>query len=208
MKIKSSNQTRKTLLEAAYAEIERHGFQAASLADILAHTGLTKGALYHHFPNKLALGYAVVDEIIREKIVSDWVTPLTACENPIDTLIGLLQQAGQEMGEEYAQNGCPLNNLSQEMSQVDEGFRQRISDIYTAWRRGLGRALAQGQSNGSVRTDINADVAATFIAAAIEGCIGLAKNARDVNLLFECGAGLQHYLETLRGNSNHRGNAS
>lgn len=198
MLMRNPDQTRKTLLEAAYAEIERHGFQATSLADILAHTGLTKGALYHHFPNKLALGYAVVDEVIREKIVACWVTPLTACENPIDALLGLLQKAAQEMGQECAQNGCPLNNLAQEMSQVDEGFRQRISDIYTVWRRGIGQALAQGQSNGSVRTGINADVVATFIVAAIEGCIGMAKNARDVNLLFECGAGLQHYLETLR----------
>ena len=32
------------------------------LDDVVAATGLTKGALYHHFPNKQALGYAVVDE--------------------------------------------------------------------------------------------------------------------------------------------------
>ena len=199
MKIKNPDQTRKTLLEAAYLEIQRHGFQAASLADILSHTGLTKGALYHHFPNKLALGYAVVDDAIREEIVDFWVTPLMDCENPIDCLLNILKEAGQECGKEYAQCGCPLNNLAQEMSPVDEIFRQKINHIYILWRQGISQALTKGQSNGTVRSGVNPTAAATFIVAAIEGCVGMAKNAQDVNLLFECGEGLMHYLETLRG---------
>ena len=54
--------TREKLLQAAFQEIYRSGFQAASLDNIIASAGVTKGALYHHFPSKKALGYAVVDE--------------------------------------------------------------------------------------------------------------------------------------------------
>ena len=36
--------TRQKLLQAAFAEIYRNGFQAASLTQILSETGLTKGA--------------------------------------------------------------------------------------------------------------------------------------------------------------------
>lgn len=195
---KNPDQTRKVLLDAAYLEIQRHGFQATSLSDILSHTGLTKGALYHHFPNKLALGYAVVDDIIREKIAAYWITPLTACENPIDGLMDLLQHAAQEAGQEYAQSDCLLNKLAQEMSPVDAGFRQRINNIYIDWRGAISHALAEGQCNHSVRAEINPDAAATFIVAAIEGCAGMAKNVNGINLLCECGEGLMHYLETLR----------
>jgi len=42
--------TREKILDAAFHEIHRYGFQSASLANILERTGLTKGALYHHFP--------------------------------------------------------------------------------------------------------------------------------------------------------------
>jgi len=59
----SEPDTRSKILFAAYKEIHLHGFQAASLNNILAHTGVTKGALYHHFPNKTELGYAVIDEV-------------------------------------------------------------------------------------------------------------------------------------------------
>ena len=53
--------TRQRILEASFAEIHRQGFQAASVANILTTTGLTKGALYHHFPSKKDLGLAVID---------------------------------------------------------------------------------------------------------------------------------------------------
>jgi len=57
--------TRQKLLSAAFEEIYRSGFQAASLDRILAKAGVTKGALYHHFIDKAALGYAVVDEVVK-----------------------------------------------------------------------------------------------------------------------------------------------
>jgi AcrR family transcriptional regulator len=53
--------TRERLLQAAFREIHRSGFQSASIDTILAATNVTKGALYHHFESKEALGYAASD---------------------------------------------------------------------------------------------------------------------------------------------------
>src|SRR5215472_11816939 len=78
--------TRKALLQAAFQEIYRAGFQAASLDNILSKAGVTKGALYHHFSSKQELGYAVVDELLREEILDRWVRSLEKAENPIDGL--------------------------------------------------------------------------------------------------------------------------
>ena len=60
--------TRQEILESAFQEIHRNGFQAASLTSILERTGVTKGALYHHFPNKQALGYAVLEEVVKDTV--------------------------------------------------------------------------------------------------------------------------------------------
>ncbi len=79
--------TRKSLLEAAFQEIYQSGFQAASLDNILSKAGVTKGALYHHFGSKRELGYAVVDELIRERVLDRWVRPLEHAANPIDGLL-------------------------------------------------------------------------------------------------------------------------
>jgi TetR/AcrR family transcriptional repressor of nem operon len=55
--------TRQRLLQAAFQEVYHTGFQGSDLETILDGAGVTKGALYHHFENKEALGYAVVDEV-------------------------------------------------------------------------------------------------------------------------------------------------
>ena len=78
------DETRRQILDAAYTVIHRHGFQAAGLNDILAMTGVTKGAMYHHFPGKTALGYAVVDELVKAYLEDWWLAPLDRSEESGD----------------------------------------------------------------------------------------------------------------------------
>lgn len=191
-------ETRQRLLEAAFEEIHRVGFQAASLHRILRRTGVTKGALYHHFPSKLALGYAVVDELLGPYLEQRWLTPLESATDPVEELKSLLVTNAQLMKDEDVMLGCPLNNLAQEMAPVDEGFRMRIQGLFDAWRCGISAALARAQASGHARTDLDPGQAASVILATLEGCIGLAKTAQSIDLLRECGAGLMGYLDNLK----------
>lgn len=190
--------TRRAILQAAFDRIHDKGFQAAGLAEILADTGFTKGALYHHFPNKMALGYAVVDELLKDYVESWWLTPLEDAEDPLDGLARLIQQRLSSGIPGMVRLGCPLNNLAQEMPAVDEGFRQRLENLYRMWRKGLARALRHGQQNGTVRGDIHAEEAAAFIIAALEGAFGQAKTAQSTEAFQECMGGLSRYLTSLR----------
>lgn len=190
--------TRQRLLDAALEEIHRVGFQAASLLNILRHAGVTKGALYHHFPSKQALGYAVVDELMAPDMYRLWLEPLADADDPIERFKAVLADVGGRMTEADVMLGCPLNNLAQEMAPVDEGFRQRIQALFDAWRTGIAEALARGQAAGNVRGDIDVAHAATFIVATLEGCVGLAKTSQSLALLHECGAGLTLYVDSLK----------
>ncbi len=190
--------TRQVILEAAYEEIHVHGFQGASLSKILSSTSVTKGALYHYFPTKLELGYAVVDEILADHIQQMWVKPLLDADDPITAFKNVIIQSGEEITEEDIQCGCPLNNLAQEMAPKDEGFRSRVEAVYRSWRKGIESALAKGQKNGTVDKEINVVSVATMIVASLEGCMGLAKNAQSKKVLFQCGRSIVDYLETLR----------
>src|SRR6202046_4118118 len=82
---------RELLLRAASHEIYRSGFQSASLDTILSSARVTKGALYYHFKNKEALGYAVVEEVIWPDVGGKWVQPLQRVKDPIGALIGIVQ---------------------------------------------------------------------------------------------------------------------
>lgn len=185
-------------MQAAFVEIHRNGFRAASVDQILADTGLTKGALYHHFPNKAALGYAVVDELIGGRIRSSWVDPLRSYPNPIDGLLELLPDCDCEPAAAVSETGCPLNNLAQEMSSIDDEFRRRIDAVYRGWTDAVAERLEVGQRAGCVCADVDCRQAATFFVASIQGAIGLAKNSRDPEVLQACVAGVRRYLESLR----------
>ena len=195
---RNPEQTRKNLLLAAFQEIHRNGFKRASLDSILANTGLTKGALYHHFPNKQALGYAVVEEVLGDMADQLWVRPIQGAADPITALQNQLRAAAEDPQQDLLMHGCPLNNLAQEMSGLDEGFRARLDTVFQHWRDGIARALEYGKTTGTVRADADTQQAATFIIAAVEGGIGMAKNARSQSVLRQCGSGLANYLETLR----------
>ena len=189
--------TRTRLLECAYAEIHQRGFRAASLDSILVKAGVTKGALYHHFASKQALGYAVVDELLRPFMQLYWL-PLAEAEDPIASAIAGIKKRRDRLKAQLLAYGCPFNNLAQEMSPIDEGFRVRLQGILDEWRHTLAAALERGKARGLVRNDVNTPAAAIFIISALEGLIGMGK-ASQSSALYEQGLrGLIEYLERLR----------
>lgn len=195
---RTPDRTRRAILDAAFRQIYRHGYQGTRLDDVLAATGLTKGALYHHFPNKQALGYAVVDEVIRDTVQAVWLRPLAEADDPLDQIIRSIRGMASVLGGDIVTFGCPLNNLAQEMSPLNEGFRARLDRIYQEWHQGIRDALRRAQRTGRIRGDVDCANTATFVLAAVAGCIGVAKNAQSLEQLQICGAGLIDYLETLR----------
>src|SRR5580692_6001549 len=174
--------TRQRLLQAAFREVYRYGFQSAGIDTILATTNVTKGALYYHFESKEALGYAIIEEIVAEITKDRWLRPLRQSkdENPIDALIGIVQAIPARPRD--VKRGCHLVNLTQEMSQLDEQFRKRLERIFQAWQEGIAMALRKGQSQGTVRRDLVPEETASFLIAMVEGYEVLAKNAQDAKL--------------------------
>lgn len=197
---RNADQTRQRILQAAFSEIYRKGFQGMRLDDVIAATELTKGALYHHFPNKRALGYAVVDELIIPMVDAVWLQPLKNSADPLQGLIDVIEQMPDNVHKppEMKRYGCPLNNLAQEMSPLDEGFRQRLDYAFRIWQDVIHETLERAQQKGHIRADVTCDEVATFIMAALEGCIGLAKNAQSMQRLRVCNRGLIQFIRSLQ----------
>ena len=189
--------TRASLLRAAFQEMYRSGYRSADLDAILAAAGVTKGALYYHFDDKEALGYAVVDEVIASSVQQKWVQPLRNAKKPIDALVRIVQS--ESLKREDVQRGCPLLNLSQEMSGLDEGFRRRTAKLFKDWHDAIAEALREGQKRRVVRSDIDANETATFLIAAYEGYVVLTKNSQDARMMQSGQRRVIRLLESLRG---------
>ena len=92
----------------------------------------------------------------------------------------------------------PLNNLAQELSNEDEGFRRRVEGVYKRLQDGVARALRRGQEAGTVRSDIDPERIASFYLAASAGIMGAAKTSQDPELMRSLVLTSNEYLEGLR----------
>jgi TetR/AcrR family transcriptional regulator, transcriptional repressor for nem operon len=198
MQTRQPDLTRDKILHSAFCEIHRQGFQAASIANILQDTGLTKGALYHHFPTKQALGLAVIDEVIKERLEGLIFKRLRASDTPVETLLDVIATIHKKVPADFVMLGCPLNNLMQEMSALDELFQQQLGGVLGVWQKTVEDALKRGQRQGEIRADVDYKAAALFVVSAWEGCIGVAKNMQSPKAFESCMKQLHGYVMSLK----------
>ena len=192
-RVRDPERTRERLLQAAFREVHRSGFQSAGIDAILAAANVTKGALYYHFDSKETLGYAVIEEKIAKLTSDRWLRPMRSEGEPIDILIGIVR--GLPVRPQDIRNSCALLNLAQEMSPLDEQFRKRLERIFLDWQEGVATLLRKGKAQGTVRRDLNPDESASFLVAMVEGYASLAKNAQDAKV-WE--VGIRNIVEWLR----------
>ena len=175
VKKRDFEKSRKEILNVAFFEIFTHGFQGVSVDDIVKKTSMTKGAFYHHFPTKLDLGYALVDEVIKPMIIERWIIPLNNFDNPLE---GILSQMAKLIGEcppDLLEFGCPLNNLVQEMAPIDDGLKKRLKSALNLWIDEMDGQLKRAQADGFLKNEVNTREVAHFIVMAHEGFYGLIK---------------------------------
>jgi TetR/AcrR family transcriptional regulator, transcriptional repressor for nem operon len=148
------------------------------------------------------LGHAVVDEVIAPDVRRQWVPPLQSGKDPIDALIGAVQ--GIRVQPADVRGGCQLNNLAQEMSPLDAGFRKQLAIIFDAWREAVASVLREGQTHGSVRRDVEPANAAGLLIAMVEGYGSLAKNAQDPKVIKAGIRNIVGWLHSLRAPGNRK----
>jgi TetR/AcrR family transcriptional regulator, transcriptional repressor for nem operon len=124
--------------------------------------------------------------------------------DPVTALQRTLQHRAVNPGPHEIELGCPLNNLAQEMSPLDERFRRAVNATFDAWKEGFTRVLERGQAEGSVRRDVDARKVASFVVAAVEGSSGLAKSAQSATMLRSNLTVLSDFLESLRPAARER----
>ncbi len=188
--------TRALLVENAFREIHAHGYGGASLDRILANSGLTKGALYHHFKSKADLLHAVIDDAIRPLVFERWLEPLQQSDDPIRALAASTRAMMVDCTAEELQCGCPLNNLTQELAGADEDFRKHLDRVADDWRAGIRAAFERGQEAGNIREDVDPAAVASLVFATYQGLIGSVKTSHDHAAVT---AGLVMFLELLEG---------
>lgn len=169
--------TREALLHAHLKAMHLHGFQGMRTDKVIQSMAITKGAFYHYFPDKLSLGYAIVEEILRPQYLGLWKLVEHHPKGPIEGILAVLEKFRTEVctSDESASLGCPLNNLIQEMAPLDEGFHNRLQFIIAEERRILKQTLMKSVEKVQFSPTIPVDDIVIFILSSVQGAFAIAK---------------------------------
>jgi TetR/AcrR family transcriptional repressor of nem operon len=195
--MRDPEKTRAEILDAAFEEVYHRGFQSSIVNEIVAKTKLTKGAFFHYFPTKNDLGYAIADEILTEMTLDRWIRPLAAYQNPVQGVINRFRKIIESTSEEVMALGCPLNNLTQEMSAVDPVFRDKLHSVLRIWIEGTENYLRKARAEGYLKKDIDPRRLAEFVVMVEEGSFAMVKNLRDRKIFWSLYESLKEYLDSV-----------
>src|SRR6059036_2706772 len=194
-KVREGRSTREAILKAASRLIHVHGYNHTSLDDVLRESAVGKGNFYYYFKSKEDLGYAIIDRVIRsfvERTLDPCFSDPDA--NRLSQIHCFLDRFLQAQRDCNCVGGCPMGNLASELSDVHEGFRARLAEIFTLWRARLTQALSEGRARDEVSPGCIPAAAAQFLVASLAGAILMTKLSKDIGVMEQCMAELKRYL--------------
>ena len=192
---KDGRHTKDGIVDAAARIIHVKGYNRTSVDDVLRESAVGKGNFYYYFKSKEDLGYAIIDRVVRsfvERTLDPCFSDPDA--NRLSQIRCFLDRFLQAQRDCNCVGGCPMGNLASELSDVHEGFRARLAEIFTLWRARLTQALSEGRARDEVSPGCVPAAAAQFLVASLEGAILMTKLSKDIGVMEQCMAELKRYL--------------
>lgn len=158
---------RKRIVQAALELFAARGYHNAGIAEILQKSGVNRGTLYHYFPSKKELGFAVIDEQIRLMAERGAARHLGTDAHPIDMMLEMIDELP---GVVKLQSGEALApSLAARLGAVDVDFRERLSAAYGAMVDELEVILRRGVAQGQIADSVDSCVLAHLFTVICEG---------------------------------------
>jgi TetR/AcrR family transcriptional regulator, transcriptional repressor for nem operon len=169
------NNTRKNLIDSAFSEIYSNGYQGASLTTILKNAKVHKGSMYHFFENKKDMALVCIKEKIYERFVQRYSLILALESGYLEAFIDGLKDTSQR----DFNKGCPIANIVQEMSNIDEDFKVLMEEIYQSFRKNIKDILDTAIQKNEMK-ECDTRKLALYIASVLEGAVLSAKATQNI----------------------------
>ena len=162
-----SQETRERILDAALRVFAERGYDGASVTQICDQAGVSKGALYHHYPTKQAVFLALLEHWLTS--VDDGLEVLREGQPDIAEL--LLQMADfSHQVFDAADGRLPMFLEFWSQASHDPAIWKATIAPYRRYRDYFASLVQEGIASGSLR-DVDPDVAAHLIVSVALGLI-------------------------------------
>src|SRR5262245_373457 len=157
--------TRALILDTAAAALASAGYHGTSYSELIAHSGISKGAYYHHFPSKQELALAVYRDR-QDKVVSASAAAVAGLASPLARLFGLLRTRARLFAQDRSLQCLP--RLSTDFATVPELSRQ-VAEGHRVPIELFQGLLEQARQAGEIRADLDLAVMARVLFATLVG---------------------------------------
>lgn len=171
-----SDTTDKLISEARILIVDR-GYHGFSYADLAERVGIRKASIHHHFPSKVDLVIAAVEQE-RAAIQAQVKELENGSPRAVDQLLAYLDYWKRCIADRSA-TFCLAGVLAAEIPSLPEGVATSVRGHFNDLGDWLERAMTLAAKQGAIRLDSPPDVASQFFQTTIYGAMLMARAFND-----------------------------
>tara|TARA_R100001244_G_scaffold44182_16_gene40138 strand:+ start:44581 stop:45345 length:765 start_codon:yes stop_codon:yes gene_type:complete len=185
---------RSKLLDAAVTLVRKQGFSATSVDQLCTMAGVTKGAFFHHFTSKDALGAAAADHWTATSSVLFMEADYNRHEDPLDRYLGYLDFREEIATGEVAEFTCYAGTSLQECYSSSDAIRDAAYRSITGHSARLAEDLDQAIAQYGAPQGVTGMSLGLYTQTALQGAFILAKGQGDAAPVHDAIAHLRRYI--------------
>lgn len=178
-----SAESQDKLILAAQRLILRQGYSATTVDQICAEAGLTKGAFFHHYANKEAIGRAAVDawgamgtRLYAQAWADPTMDPLAQLHRMLDIMVSFTTGRDEPCV-------CVVGMMSQELALANPELRAACARHLDDWTQHVVRLLAAAKAKHRPAVDFDPEAVAWMLNSIWQGSMLIAKTRQAPAML-------------------------
>jgi TetR/AcrR family transcriptional regulator, transcriptional repressor for nem operon len=188
---------RQKLLDAALLLIRTKGYASTTVDDLCDEAGVTKGAFFHYFKSKEALGIAAADYWSQMTGAFFEGAPYHAHKDPLDRVLGYIDFRKAILTGKLPEFTCLVGTMVQEVYETCPAIREACDASISAHAAKVEEDIAEAIKRHGIRAKWTARSLALHTQAVLQGAFILAKAKRDTSVAGESIDHLRRYVEQL-----------
>ena len=185
------------LLDAAFTLIRERGYASTSVDALCAQAGVTKGAFFHHFESKDALGVAAAKHWSETTSAFFKAAPYHKHSNPLDRVLGYIDFRKAILKGDIAEFTCLVGTMVQEIYGTSPDIREACEASISGHATTLVADIAEAMKRYRIRATWSAESLALHTQAVVQGAFILAKARGGPAIAAASIDHLRRYIELL-----------
>jgi len=198
---KDPESTRTKIMDAAESIILDKGFGGTTVSNVIEEAGVSKGAFFHHFPSKAALGEDLVQRYAdqdAEHLEQTLVKAEGLSDDPLQQLlifIKLFEQEIESLEEPFP--GCLFASYLQQSELFDHNILEVIRESMLLWRTRVLDKLQKIEQKHPPRREVDLESLADMLMVIFEGSFVLSQSLNENKVIAQQLSNYHSYLQLL-----------